>query len=181
MENEELKVVEKKLPEAQEERNLAPFFVEAEKMFDKFAAISTETAQKAFEFFRARGGELGREIDDWLHAEAKVLRFVPMEITEKNGTVNVIAQVPGFKPDEIEISVDNKTLMISGETLKKEENTDANVVYSDFESNRFFRRMMLPTAVDADKAKAEIKDGILTIAFPKAEEAKPKQIAVAGG
>jgi len=181
MENEELRVVEKKLPEKVEDRSPAPFFVEAEKLFEKFTEISREIGQKAFEFFHSRGGDLGRELEDWFNAESKLLRSVPLEVAQQNGTVSVKADVAGFKPEEIEISVDGKMLMISGETEKEEEKTDKDVVYSDFDSNRFFRQIELPTLVDADNAKAEVKDGLLTVSFPKVEEEKPKQIAVSAG
>jgi HSP20 family molecular chaperone IbpA len=164
-----------------QEQSLAPFFVEAEKLMDKFTEISRETARRAYDFFRDRGGELGRDIDDWLHAESKVLRFVPMEVAEKDGTLQIMAEIGVFKPEEIEISVDGQALMISGESTRTEEKTDKNVLYTDFESDRFFRKVMLPTPVDTNKATAEVKNGVLTITFPKAEEVKPKQIAVTAG
>lgn len=158
-----------------------PFFVEAEKLFEKFGQISRETALKAYDFFRARGGELGKEIDDWFNAEAQLLRFVPVRIADKDGMLSITADVAGFKPEDIEISVDDKVLMISGETKKTQEHKNESIIYSDFESNRFFRRLTLPSPVNTDKAKAEVKDGILNISFPKIEEAKPKQIAVSAG
>lgn len=164
------------------EQTPEPFFVEAEKMFDRFAEISRETAHRAFEFFRARGGEFGREIDDWFNAESQLLRFVPVEISEQNGTVLVKADIAGFKPEEVEISVKDNMLMISGKTEKSEEKKDENVVYSDFRSNRFFRQMTLPEPVLGDNAKAEVKDGMLTISLPKAgKAAEPKHIAIAAG
>jgi HSP20 family protein len=165
-----------------DEPGLEPFFVEAEKMFDRFAELSRETAQRAFEFFRARGGQFGREIDDWFNAESQLLRFLPVEISEKNGTVMVKADVAGFKPEEVEISVKDDLLMISGKTEKSEENKGENVVYSDFRSNRFFRQMTLPEPVMVENAKAEVKNGMLTISLPKAgKAAEPKHIAVAAG
>jgi HSP20 family protein len=174
-------VIEKKLPAAKEESAMPPFFVEAEKLFERFADISKETAQKAFDFFRQRGGEFGRELEDWFNAESKVLRFVPMEVTRTNGTIKVTADTAGFKPEEIQISVDGKTLMISGESENKKEEKNEDVVYSDFESNRFFRQMTLPSLVDAGAAKAEVKDGMLTISLPAVKDAEPKQIAVSAG
>jgi HSP20 family molecular chaperone IbpA len=92
---------------------LAPVFVEAEAMFEKFAEITKDTAQRAFEFFRQRGGELGREVDDWFKAENEVLRPVAIEMTESDTAFSVSAAVPGFKPEEIEVSVKNDLLMIS--------------------------------------------------------------------
>jgi HSP20 family protein len=156
-----------------------PFFVEAEKMFDKLAEISRLTAHKAYDFFLERGGGFGREIDDWFNAEKEILRFVPVQVAESNGTVRVRADIAGFKPEEVEISIKDDVLMISGKTEASLEKNDENVVYSDFKSNQFFRKMTLPMPVDADKAIAEIKDGMLNISLPKsAASTEPKRIAV---
>lgn len=160
----------------------APFFVEAEKMFEKFADISRETAHRAFDFFRLRGGEFGHELDDWFRAESDVLHFVPIEIKEENGSLKVTADVAGFRPEEIEIGVEGNSLMISGRSEARSQNKDENILYTDFRSNRFFRQMPLPKPVNADGAKADIKDGMLNILLPKAKpEAGVKKIAVSAG
>ena len=70
---------------------LSPVFVEVEKMFDKVADITRDTARKAFEFFQKRGGKFGKELEDWFDAESKILRPVPVEITETEGRINVSA------------------------------------------------------------------------------------------
>lgn len=169
-------------PETKEPFMDKPFFVEAEKMFERFAEITRETTQKAFEFFKARGGDFGKDFDDWFNAEREILRFVPMEITESNGTVKVKAHIPEFKPEEVEISVKDDVLMISGNAEERKEKKDENVVYSDFKSNRFFRQMKLPMPVLTEKATAELKDGLLNISLPKAEvSTEPKRIAVKAG
>ena len=187
MKDEELKIQEKKLPAAPEKptapdkETTPPFFVEAEKLFDKVSEISKQVAAQAYDFFRERGGRFGRDIEDWLDAESRVLRFVPIEITERDGTINVTAAVPGFKPEEIEISVDGATLMISGETHAMEHLEDENVLHSDFYSDRFFRHIPLPSPVNVDEAKANMVHGMLKISLPKAAAAEPKRVAVAAG
>src|SRR5688572_17360589 len=85
---------EKALTTAKDKENgLSPIFVEAEKMFERFAEVTKETAKKAFEFFQRRGGEFGKELDDWFKAESEILRPVPVEITQTNGQINVTAAV----------------------------------------------------------------------------------------
>ena len=157
MGTQELKVPEKKLPAATQEHSASPFFVEAEMLFEKLANISKQVAAQAYDNFRVRGGQFGRELEDWVNAESKVLRFTPLEVTEKNGAINVTAAVPGFRPDDIEISVDGNTLMISGEAKTMEHAQDEDVFYSDFYSDRFFRRIPLPVNVDVDHATANLK------------------------
>lgn len=158
-----------------------PMFVEAEKMFERFADLTRETAHKAYEFFLKRGGELGKEIDDWFKAEAEILRPVAVEITETDKRINVTAAVPGFKPEEIEISVDGDVLILSGETETETKKEEENTVYSEWRSNRFFRRLTLPAEVEAEKVKANLKDGVLTLKLPKAAPREVKQIAISAG
>ena len=158
-----------------------PMFVEAEKMFDRMVQIAEETTKRAFENFMRRGGEWGREFDDWFRAESEILRPVPVELTEKNGNLYVNAVVAGFKPEEIEINVKDNLLTISGMTETNGKSERDNVVYTDFRSNRFFRQMKLPQIVDASKVKARLEDGILHITLPEMAAQEAKHIAVAAG
>ncbi len=172
---------EKLVDERVVQMKTTPFFVEAEKMFERMAELTKETAFKAFEFFRQRGGEFGKELEDWFRAESEILRAVPVEVTESDKNVYVTAAVPGFKPEEIEISVKDNLLILSGKTEKHDEKTDANVVYTDWESNRFLRQLTLPSMVAAEDVKAELKDGILQLTLPKIASQEAKHIAVTAG
>lgn len=158
-----------------------PMFVEAEKMFERFAELTKETAQKAYDFFVKRGGDFGKEIEDWFKAEAEILRPVTVEITETDKQINVNAMVPGFKPEEIEISVDGNVLILSGTTEMENKREDENTFYSEWRSNRFFRHLALPAEVNAEKVKANLKDGVLHLKLPKAAPHEAKQIAVSAG
>jgi HSP20 family protein len=160
---------------------VAPIFVEAEKMFDKMAEITKETAARAFDFFRDRGGEWGRELDDWFRAESEILMPVPIEIKQTDETIYVTAAVPGFKPDEIEVSVKDNFLILSGTAKSRETKTEDNVVLSEWKSNRFLRQLYLPANVIADKVEAKLADGILELTLPKAAEHETKKISVAAG
>lgn len=168
-------------PETAPNETAFPMFVEAEKMFERFAELTKETAQKAYEFFLNRGGDFGKEIEDWFKAESEILRPVKVEITETEKQISVSAMVPGFKPEEIEISVDGNVLILSGTTEAENKKEDENTVYSEWRSNRFFRRLTLPAEVNADKVKANLKDGILHLKLPKAAPHEARQIAVSAG
>jgi HSP20 family protein len=171
----------KSQPEAEGYAKLSPVFVEAEKMFEKMADVTRETAQRAFDFFRQRGGEWGKELDDWFKAEREILRPVPIEITEFDNRILVSAAVPGFKPEEIEVSVKDNLLILSGNTQTSEKKEEGNVVHSEWRSNKFLRQLTLPSAVKADEVKAALKDGILELTLPKAAETETKKISVAVG
>lgn len=155
-----------------------PILVEAEKMFDRFADLTKETAHKAYEFFQRRGGELGRELDDWFRAESEILMPVRAEITETNNHINVRAAVPGFKPEEIAVSVKDNILILSGETESREKREGENTIFSEWRSNKFCRKLMLTSEVDAKNVKASLKDGILELMLPKLPEREPTQIPV---
>ena len=163
------------------ETDRTPVFVEAEKLFDRMAELTREIGGRAFEFFRMRGGGLGQELEDWFKAERELLRTVPVEITEKDGNVVVSAAVPGFKPEEIEVSVKDDVLIMSGKTEAKQRKSDENVILDEWNSNQFFRQFTLPAPVDPNNVTATLKDGMLELKMPKAAVEEPKKIAVAAG
>lgn len=156
----------------------APLFVEAETLFDKLTHITDEIAARAFDMFRMRGGEWGRELDDWFNAEREVLRPVPVEIKENGGHIIVTAAVPGFRPEEIEVSVNDNRLVLSGETKASEEKEDENVITREWKSNRFLREFTLPSNVDPNNIQANLKDGMLELTMPKAPLEEPKKSPV---
>lgn len=101
-----------------------------------------------------------------------------LDVYEDKDNFVVQAELPGMKREDIEVTLHDGALSISGErkTEKKYEEAEA------FRTERFFgkfqRTVTLPAPVAADKVKAQYKDGVLTITLPKTEEAKPKQIDV---
>ena len=155
-----------------------PAFVEPETLFEKMAHITNDIADRAFDLFRLRGGEWGRELDDWFHAEREVLRPVPLEIKETDKEFIVTAAVPGFKPEEIEVSLKDDLLILSGETEAREENKDENVITREWKSNRFLRQFTLPSHVDAENVHASLRHGMLELTMPKAPIEEAKKIPV---
>lgn len=101
-----------------------------------------------------------------------------LDMYEDKDNVYVRAELPGMKKEDIDVSLHNGSLSISGERKNQEEFKDAEVYRSERFVGRFQRTVTLPTPVAADKIKAQYKDGILSVTLPKAEEAKPKQIDV---
>ena len=88
-----------------EKKPARPAFVEAEKMFEKLADITKETAAKAYDFFLERGAKMGNHLEDWIRAESETLRTAPVKITDTKDLVKVLIAVPGFKANEIEVSI----------------------------------------------------------------------------
>ena len=101
-----------------------------------------------------------------------------LDVYEDKDNVCVRAELPGMKKEEIDLSLHNGSLSISGERKSEEKYKDAEVYRSERFFGRFQRTVTLPTPVAVDKVKAAYQDGILTVTLPKSEEAKPKHIDV---
>lgn len=101
-----------------------------------------------------------------------------LDVFEDQDSLVVKAEVPGMKKEDIEISLHDGSLSISGERKGESKSEDAEVYRAERFFGRFQRTVMLPTPVNAEKVKAQYKDGILTVTLPKTEEAKPKHIDV---
>ena len=101
-----------------------------------------------------------------------------LDLYEEKDNLIVTAELPGMKREEINISVHDGTLTISGERKYAEQNQNTEPYRSERFFGRFHRTLSLPKPVQSDKAKASYRDGVLTVTLPKTEEAKPKQIEV---
>jgi HSP20 family protein len=92
----------------------------------------------------------------------------------------ITALVPGLTAEDLNIEILNNTVTLRGE-FKSEELKDAQNLMCELPTGRFGRTITLPTAVEAGKAEANIKNGVLTLQVPKAEAHRPKTIKVAVG
>ncbi|HHV95706.1 MAG TPA: Hsp20/alpha crystallin family protein [Clostridiaceae bacterium] len=90
--------------------------------------------------------------------------------TEKD--VIVKAEIPGVSKEDLNIFIDENSIKLSGQTRKDNEFKDENVYRSERYYGSFSRTIPLPAEVKTEQAKAEYKDGILSIVVPKAESAK---------
>src|SRR6202047_4778746 len=99
-----------------------------------------------------------------------------VDVYQDKEQFTVYAELPGLKKEEIEISLHDDTLTISGER-KREESTEQEFL-TERSYGKFQRSLTLPSAVDAEAVKANYKNGLLQVVLPKAEQTKPKQIEV---
>jgi len=99
-----------------------------------------------------------------------------LDVHQDKENVYVKAELPGMKKEEIEITLHDGVLNLSGE--RRREEVDGENSRSERFFGRFHRSVAVPTRVQSDNVSASYKDGILTVTLPKAEEAKPKQIEV---
>ncbi len=103
---------------------------------------------------------------------------VPVDVRLEGDNWIVEAEVPGLKRDEVEITVENNVLTISGEYKREQKKDGAQYHVRERTEGRFSRSFTLPGTADGDKVKAELKDGLLTVTIPTREEAKPRRVEV---
>jgi HSP20 family protein len=101
-----------------------------------------------------------------------------VDLYEDKDNVIVKAELPGLKREDIEVSLHDGALSISGERKSEEKVENAEVRRTERFVGRFQRTITLPAPVKGDKVNAQYKDGVLTVTLPKAEEAKPKLIQI---
>ena len=101
-----------------------------------------------------------------------------LDMYETDDNLVVKAALPGVAPENVEVTIEGDRLRIEGELKADEEMNKGKVHIRERRYGKFSRVILLPTDVQSDKAKAEFKDGILTLTLPKAEELKPKRIKI---
>lgn len=102
-----------------------------------------------------------------------------VDVLDDKDKLTVKAEVPGFKREDLDVSVHENTLIISGERKSDEEKKDGEFYRSERFYGKFHRSISLPSTVDTAKIQAKYRDGVLTVTLPKSEQAKGKQIEVA--
>ena len=101
-----------------------------------------------------------------------------LDVYEDKDNFVLKAEMPGMRKEDIDISLHEGVVTISGERKEEEKKEESDVYRSERFFGRFQRSFTLPTPVNAEKVAASYKDGILTLTLPKAEEAKPKEIPI---
>jgi HSP20 family protein len=101
-----------------------------------------------------------------------------LDVHEDKDSFIVRTELPGLKREDIEVSLHEGALLISGERKAETKQEGVEVHRQERYYGKFQRALTLPTPVAADKIKAQYKDGVLTVTLPKVEEARPKQIDI---
>lgn len=108
----------------------------------------------------------------------EAVESIPLDVYEDGANLVVKATLPGMKPEDINVSVQDNILSITGETKMEEERKEkAHHIREQF-YGKFERSVMLPYPIQIENADSNYKDGILTLTLPKSEEARAKRIEV---
>jgi HSP20 family protein len=103
---------------------------------------------------------------------------IPLDITNSADTLVVEAALPGVKPEDVDITVENGTLTISAESREEREETKGDTLISEIRRGSVSRSVALPSGLEADKASATFEHGVLRLSIPRAEAVKPRQIRI---
>ena len=115
-------------------------------------------------------------LEDWDWPEPEVAQG--LNIYETDDSIVVEAQVPGIPKDQLEITVEGGVVRIKGEVEEREEEEKKKKYYTKQVKRSFYYTSSLPYRGQWDKAEAEMEEGLVRITIPKAEEEKPKKIAI---
>jgi HSP20 family protein len=105
----------------------------------------------------------------------------PMDVHESQDAYTVKVSLPGVKPEDVNIQYQQGALTISGEVKEDQSREQGGYHIRERRTGRFSRVLRLPETVNADKAEATFEHGVLTLRLPKAEETKPRRIAIQSG
>jgi HSP20 family protein len=111
-----------------------------------------------------------KELEDLRSRMAKraIVYRPQIAIEETDEYVEVLAALPGFGSEEVEVFVEPRSITISGKRKADNHTKNKNVRFSDFTTGEFFRRLQLPSEADPDGARVALRDGILSLTLPKA-------------
>ncbi len=106
---------------------------------------------------------------------------IPLDVVEENADIIIHASLPGLTRDNIQVSIDDDVLIIKGHTSEERESKEGNYLLRERSVGTFHRSLRLPDTVNAEKATANHKDGVLTISFPKVEAKKARELKIGIG
>ena len=106
---------------------------------------------------------------------------IAVDAVEEDDKLVVRASLPGIAPEEIKITIEDGVLTIDGETKVDEEGKVGNYLIRERRTGAFHRAMRLPDTVDVDQAETNYDEGNLTVAFPKSESKRARQLTVTSG
>ncbi len=122
----------------------------------------------AYGTWQSEGGE-GTITSQWVP---------PCDVFEHSDTIKIIAEIPGVRPEDVKLSLENNTLTIRGEKRQVADEKTERVHRYERSYGSFERVFSLPSTVDPDQIEAKYDAGLLTVTLPKAERARPREIPV---
>ncbi len=105
--------------------------------------------------------------------------FPAVDVSETDNSVTVTAEIPGMKPEDIDLSIENDTLVIQGEKKQEQRDEKENRLRVERSYGSFYRAVPLPCKCKEEDIKASFKNGVLSVEMPKeTEQARGKKISI---
>lgn len=142
-------------------------------LLEQMRKLYDKVARRAYELFEARGGEQGKQLEDWLDAEGELLGIVEGELRMQPDRMEASFSVPRFRPEEIEVSVEPRCLVVRGKTARGSQWAGKEGSGIEKSVEQFLRRYDLPAEVDPNKVTATMTEGKLQVELPKKAIAAP--------
>ena len=106
--------------------------------------------------------------------------FLPVDIERASDAIVIRASVPGFKPDEVNVTVDSGVLTIDAKHEQEQERKEGDVIRRERHSGRLYRQIQLGDGVRSDETSASFENGELVVRVPLVAKTEPKKIPVQG-
>ena len=125
----------------------------------------------------------GRIFEDWFNGPGDLAKSASalrpaMDVEEDENHFIVRTELPGIPKDEVQITLEDGVLSITGEKRSDRETKEKNYHVVERSFGSFHRTLSLPAGVDAEKASASFENGVLTVSIPKSEAAKPRKLEI---
>ena len=139
---------------------------------------AVEPAQDLFSGLSRLNRIMDEALGSWNSGSVASAWLPACDVIEDKDHLKIALELPGVRPEDVKVSVENNVLTIRGE--KRQESEDKGQRWHRYERSygAFERTFTLPSTVDADHVQATANDGVLTLVLPKSERAKPREIPV---
>ena len=165
MAKEEKKESKQELQKAEPKRALSPF-EEMDRLFEDYFSRGW---MRPFRWEWPSLGELAKPFEG---------KMPKVDVIERDDEVVVKAELPGVEKKDLDVSVTENSVTIKGTTSHEEKEEKGNYYRCEISRGAYARTVALPSYVDADKAKASFKDGVLELKLPKVEKSKRRSIEI---
>jgi len=143
-------------------------------------------SMRPFALFRRMSEEMDRMFSSWAGRGSEAgegrVWWPAIEVSQDKGQLNICAEVPGVKPEDVKVEVSDDELVIRGERKQEQTERREGMYRSERSYGQFFRRIPLPEGAKANEAKADFSNGELRIRIPVAEqERRHREIKIGSG